>query len=635
MASRSFSIFDIPLLKDEVTQYLSKSDLTQCIPVSREWQSYFTPILWRCLEFSKAITAEEYSGLLSNQSHVRSIRGLQLASEALPLSSHGEEEPERFDVDVEKAIEASTSSTVATQLPNNRPYSFPVLQSLHLVIGQEYSPVVDMTSLRLVESVPHLSSLSLDISIYQIHKNLVQTLKSLLHLQKLDIIGRYIPSVFIQDIAESCLNVDSLGLHFKCAYRNSVYHSEQYYHDSNIVEQFSSRLQDTRIRELSVQLSLAFDETAVLIPFLRKCPLLEKLTLERVRLPNTIKDIALVFADGKCPRLKYLEIGKADRSRRSAGYIAMMLQAIGHGNGGYGATFGVLSMDGTIINNNIAEDSDSDIPDDTFEDDSGSHNNGNVSGSILESLILDESVCFDQASATAITQYHSETLTHLTLPKIHITVLTGLMQELNRVKSVKATLWLENSLAYGADMALIFNKQWNCVAMDRLDLDVDGLTCKLMGVISPSWNGSLADRCMSFLISQVARLEELQELRLTCEFNLLTRDRGPGYLTRLSTLKKLEVLRLELPKKTVDLRSSIDTPLDTEEAEWMNEQWPNLRKVVYKEPVSVSSSVGFRADMTANGISIVGITTNNRKVGDSFMDTFLEKRPWLQIVREE
>ncbi|KAF9360360.1 hypothetical protein BGX26_009712 [Mortierella sp. AD094] len=626
MAIWSISVFDIPLLKDEVTQYLSKQDLAQCLLVSKEWHTWFTPILWRRLDFSRAITPEEYAGLLCNQSHVRSIHGLQLASEALSPSPQEEEE---------EAIEEAPSP-----LPMTNPYqfSFPILQSLHLVIGQEYNPIVDMTSLRLIESTPHLSSLFLDISIYQIHQELVQTLKSIPQLQKLDITGRYIPTIFIQDIVESCSNIDSVGLHFKCAYKTTIRHREENYLEAGIVAQFSHRLQDTRIRELSIHLSLALDESAVLVPLLKRCPLLEKLRLERVRLPNTIRDISVVFEEGKCPRLKRLEVDKVNDFHQTKMYTAMMLQAIGRGKPGYGVTFGRLGMDGSVINNNEdnsnSNDGDSNDPDDTSEDGTGSNSMGNISGSILETLILGSTVKFELAAAIAITQFHAETLTHLSLPRVHLSVLTDLMRDLNRIQSVTAVLWLENRMSFGVDLEPIFNKRWNCLAINRLDLDLDLLTCHIPSVLSQNWIGSLADRCMSFLMSQMARLEELQELRLKCDVNLLTSDKGPSYLTRLSTLKRLEVLKLD--RKSTSW-PSMGALLGAEEAEWMNESWPRLRKVVYKKIISSGTGNGIGGSIAAGGVAISGVSSgsSNRKGGDLFMDTFLEKRPWLQVDRQD
>ncbi|KAF9350649.1 hypothetical protein BGX26_011218 [Mortierella sp. AD094] len=66
------SVFDIPLLTDSIAQYLHTRDLSNCVLVSKEWHSAFTPRLWRSIVFKKDIPTD---ALIRRQEYIRSIDG--------------------------------------------------------------------------------------------------------------------------------------------------------------------------------------------------------------------------------------------------------------------------------------------------------------------------------------------------------------------------------------------------------------------------------------------------------------------------------------------------------------------------------------------------------------------------------
>src|SRR5688572_21658371 len=43
--------FDIPLLNNEICQYLSRKELAHCVLVSKAWAGWFSPALWRDLDY--------------------------------------------------------------------------------------------------------------------------------------------------------------------------------------------------------------------------------------------------------------------------------------------------------------------------------------------------------------------------------------------------------------------------------------------------------------------------------------------------------------------------------------------------------------------------------------------------------
>ncbi|KAF9435107.1 hypothetical protein BGZ76_006881 [Entomortierella beljakovae] len=51
----NISVFDIPLLKDKIVCYLSRSDMRCCLLVSKEWHDWFIPVYWREFKIKKAL----------------------------------------------------------------------------------------------------------------------------------------------------------------------------------------------------------------------------------------------------------------------------------------------------------------------------------------------------------------------------------------------------------------------------------------------------------------------------------------------------------------------------------------------------------------------------------------------------
>ncbi|KAF9436405.1 hypothetical protein BGZ76_004069 [Entomortierella beljakovae] len=70
-------VFDIPLLKEEVTQYLLPHHLFRCTLVSKQWNYWFSPVLWRAIDLrlfeAKTPKDKPPKLLIQHAEHIRSI----------------------------------------------------------------------------------------------------------------------------------------------------------------------------------------------------------------------------------------------------------------------------------------------------------------------------------------------------------------------------------------------------------------------------------------------------------------------------------------------------------------------------------------------------------------------------------
>ncbi|KAI8599015.1 hypothetical protein EDD21DRAFT_355849 [Dissophora ornata] len=272
----NLSIFDIPLLKDGVTQYLSKRDLTHCVLTCKEWFEWFTPTLWSTVDFShiSLITPEELSALSRHQDHVLSIMGLQ-----------------RY---------MAQFSDAQRQFRN--------LQSLYYTPSWA-SPLED--SVLLVFSLPRLRKL--DLTCYQIAS-----------------------SIAVQQIIQTCSRFECLRLNLGNGIRtpgNGWDIGEEEREQCKSVQVTMEQMEDSQIRELGIRLSLAIQERAILLPLLERCPLLERLELKWLHDPQTLPQIIDILQARKCPRLKHVRVSSIVRSDAGEESVAGLIQALGYDGG--------------------------------------------------------------------------------------------------------------------------------------------------------------------------------------------------------------------------------------------------------------------------------------------------------------
>ncbi|KAG0013737.1 hypothetical protein BGZ80_010889, partial [Entomortierella chlamydospora] len=254
----NLSIFDIRLLKEDVAQYLSSGDLARCTLVSKKWRAYFTSVLWRH-PFDNDFKHKKTAKIARYKDYIRSIEGSRLGGDQARESI--------FKL------------------------SFPTLKSLKIDIPESAQPDYKMNLLQFIEANTTLQILDLSITEYrgEVRERLVSILQSHPHLQEFSLLTRQkVHHIYIQDIIEACSRFATLKL--DCFRRNSTKELES----PVDAKDRPAQMGDTNIRDLLILPSFPDDESAILVPLLKRCPLLEKLTLKELK-ESTVKDVAEVL----------------------------------------------------------------------------------------------------------------------------------------------------------------------------------------------------------------------------------------------------------------------------------------------------------------------------------------------------
>ncbi|KAI7822987.1 hypothetical protein BC939DRAFT_452446, partial [Gamsiella multidivaricata] len=267
------SIFAIPHLKDEVTQYLTRCDLAQCSLVSKQWSSWFTPTLWHTI--NRRHPQIESSTLIKYRDHIRELIGVDTAfaskDDLWPLPNL-------------RRLEQDNGHSLFTMVESN-------LRLLRLL---------QMTELFFLRTL----KLELFLDLESVQARLLETLLHLPQLKKLDLQSRkHASPIYIQQLIQTCSRLDSLTLGFES-------YDEDLNEKSMARRQAAKRAMElmpvTRLRELKYYFEQPDQERALLPSLLRRCPLLESLDIRPIRGPRALKEIMSVFEDGACPRLKRL-----------------------------------------------------------------------------------------------------------------------------------------------------------------------------------------------------------------------------------------------------------------------------------------------------------------------------------------
>ncbi|KAF9101192.1 hypothetical protein BGX27_011581 [Mortierella sp. AM989] len=427
-------------------------------------------------------------------------------------------------------------------------------------------------ALSIVNETPTLESLTLSIPRLYGQGQLAWTLMSHKRLRRFTF--KISPEVYpdsLQEIVEACSKLEYLCIDTYHQSPPSPYssYSTDSITRSAVAKKRYENMQDTKIRDLSIDLNHEDLSHNLLISILERCPLLETLWLGGKYKRTTLKDVSDIFERGVCPLLKNVNIEGICETTHTPDELGAFVRSIGS-NGR------------------------DDIEDDRF----GTRG--------LESLSIFEGAKFGRPTVLALTQYHSKTLTNLMWPHfipLGISLFGDLLKDLPRLKTLKARVWLNLRVKDGPDMDPVFRKEWNCPELSNLEIDL-GLSATFDKTTDQAWSGSLSDRSMSYALSQIAKLKKLKKLVVRSEVELLTL-KGPGYLRMLSGLKQLEVLRF-------DRWSTSD--MHAEEAEWMIENWPELISIIPEWRWIPKKSPGSRG-----------------KPYDEFTQTLVDLRPRLSI----
>ncbi|KAK3823161.1 MAG: hypothetical protein J3Q66DRAFT_330988 [Benniella sp.] len=291
--------FDIPLLINEICQYLSRKDLTRCVLVSKTWAAWFTPTLWRDLDCGRVIPdALTFSG---QREHIRVMRGFPMwisrtTRELLP-SLHLQR------------LEFRDSSGI----PNTHRAEIRVLP--------------------LLERIPTLQHLQISLSLG--HDNVcqqwIQTLAGLSRLESLSLkCDEFVDGKVIQDILRLCHRLERLSLDIPKDEYDMEEENRQEYRDTKTVIE---RMPEMRLRELSFPSGvLSFDSNIPIVeenifqPLLGRCPRMEKLDLGWINQESTLQHLSKVLKNNKLPRLRHFIIGRL----RESHFQEALVEALSH-----------------------------------------------------------------------------------------------------------------------------------------------------------------------------------------------------------------------------------------------------------------------------------------------------------------
>ncbi|KAF9348488.1 hypothetical protein BGX34_002458 [Mortierella sp. NVP85] len=273
--------FDIPLLINEICQYVSRKDLTRCVLVSKAWAASFSTVLWRDLDCRRA--TPDILTLTKQREHIRSMRNITWwkagnIREALPLLHL-------------QGLEFDDSGG----------------HGLHRM---------EIRVLPLLEKIPTLQHLRISLSLD--HDNVCQqwirTLTGLSQLESLSLrCQEFVDGKVIQDVLRLCHGLERLSLEIPYGERFIEEEDLQEYRDAKMAIE---RMPETRLRELSFRpdrISLYPDgslvEENIIMPLLGRCPRTEKLDLGWKYQESTLQHLSKLLKDNKLPRLRHFIIG--------------------------------------------------------------------------------------------------------------------------------------------------------------------------------------------------------------------------------------------------------------------------------------------------------------------------------------
>ncbi|KAG0301606.1 hypothetical protein BGZ98_008196 [Dissophora globulifera] len=549
--------FDDALIRAELAKYLTPRDLAQCAGVSHTWFDWFIPSLWHTRSFYCSLS--NIPGLRRYQQHVRVIKdiAINLAVESRDYWSFPNLQTVQF-----------------VQGNNNlfRPQfvTFGGFGGIHqgsqMVQGSVNVSRVDLRLVKLLDSTPLLQDLTVTLSLdnTDVYRQFLLALQSLTHLRRLELVcNEYVNPIHIQQVISACRQCETLSFKF---WGNDSFKGTEEAGEYVLAKAAMEQMQDIAVKTLYLESSLSDQEAAIMVPLLKHCPLLEEIHLWDLHLDSTLELLQDAFRNGACPQLKALFPSNSAPTKKDP--LPTLLSVMGPNRG--------------------------------------------VNAVGLQTLTIPTHY-FLAESALAITQHLAQSMTVLNFQEhiMKFEVFNELVTGLPHLRSLSARI--EEISAQTVDINR-FNqmcaRDWVCLGLEKLQVGSQ-LTQGIPTVKTDSWKQSLPRRCMDYMFSQFARLENLEQWDWVAgpvDLFILT----GGYLRTLSNLKQLR--RLGLGSSTV-------YRMGAKEADWVAENWPRLEHVdlsCRKMLVPIADSSRVKADKLAL---------------DAFIHTLRSKRPSITFNR--
>ncbi|KAG0266760.1 hypothetical protein BGZ95_003008 [Linnemannia exigua] len=552
--------FDDAVIRAELAKYLTLRDMANLCLTSKQSFDWFVPHLWHTRAFYTNL--KDIPGLKRYQKYVKVIQDLaiNLAVESRDFWAFPNLQSVEFVPQSTGLFRGYTGFG-----SYNSAYSHHTFGGLPQ--GGVNAARVDLRLVLLLQSMPLLQDLTITLALdnSDVFQHFFASLQSLTQLRSLKMTcNEYVNPTHIQRVIHACRQCEELDFSFSGGDSFKGVEEKEEYEQAKLDMEV---MEDLAVKTLKLATTLEDQEAAIMVPLLKKCPMLQELHMFTIKAPETVNLLKEAFLNGACPQLSIFHPGPD----------------------------GVLKDDPLPVLLSVM----------------GPDRGVNAVGLAKIDII---SAHFKPESALAMTEHLSECLTevHFRDHVMNFEVFNELVTGLPLLQSLRARI---NEISVQTvdinKFDQMCSRDWVCLGLKKLRLGSQ-LTQGIPTVKGESWKQSLPKRCMDYMFSQFAKLEQLEEWDFIAgPVDLFILAAG-GYLRQLSELKSLK--KLGLGPRTV-------YRMGAKEAEWVAENWTSLEWVdlgCSSMPVHIMDISRVKADKLAL---------------DTFIHTLRSRRPKIVFCR--
>ncbi|KAF9955910.1 hypothetical protein BGZ70_010075 [Mortierella alpina] len=515
--------FGDAVIRAELVKYLTPRDMANLCRTSKQSFDWFVPYLWHTRAFYTNL--KHIPGLERYRQYVKVIKDLaiNLAVESRDFWAFPNLQSVQF-------VQHSTG--IFRNSTGFGSYNLPVAAYSHHQHAFGSSPPggvnaarVDLRLVLLLQSAPLLQDLTITLALdnSDVFQAFIVSLQSLTQLRVLKMTcNEYVNPTHIQRVIHACRQCEELDFRFSGVDSFKGIEEQREYEQAKIDME---RMEDLAVKILKLDTTLEDQEASIMVPLLQKCPLLQELHMFSIKLPETVDLLKEAFINGACPQLSSFHPGRDGALNDDP--LPVLLSVMGPGRG--------------------------------------------VNAVGLAKIKI-TSVQFKFESALTMTEHLSLSMTevHFQDHAMNFEVFNELVTGLPLLQSIRARI---NEISVQTvdinKFDQMCSRDWVCLGLKKLQLGSQ-LTQGIPTIKGDSWKQSLPKRCMDYMFSQFAKLEQLEKWDFIAgPVDLFILAAG-GYLRQLSDLKSLRTLGLG--PKTV-------YRMGAKEAEWVAENWTSLENV--------------------------------------------------------
>ncbi|KAF9899555.1 hypothetical protein EC991_008623 [Linnemannia zychae] len=554
--------FSDAVIRAELVKYLSPRNITNLCLTSKQSFDWFIPHLWHTRGFYTNF--KHIPGLKRYQQYVKVIKDLaiNLAVESRDYWDFPNLQSVQFVQQSTGLYRGNTGfgSYIPPQTYSHHGYG--------AALGGVNAARVDLRLVLLLQSVPLLQDLTITLALdnSDVFHHFLTSLQLLTRLRTLKVTcNEYVNPTHIQRIVHASRHCEELDFSFSGVDSFKGIEEKEEYEQAKINME---EMEDLAVKILKLSTTLEDQEAAIMVPLLKKCPELQELHMFTIRVPETVDLLKEAFIDGACPQLSVFHPGRDGVLKDDP--LPVLLSVMGPGRG--------------------------------------------VNAVGLEKITITSSQ-FKPESALAMTEHLSESLTEVIFQDhiMNFEVFNELVTGLPLLETIRARI---NEISVQTvdinKFDQMCSRDWVCLGLKKLQLGSQ-LTQGIPTVKGDSWKQSLPKRCMDYMFSQFAKLEELEEWDFVAgPVDLFILAAG-GYLRLLSDLKSLK--KFGLGPRTV-------YRMGAKEAEWVAENWTSLENVDLacdRIPIHIMDISRVKADKLAL---------------DTFIHTLRSRRPNISFKKQ-